>query len=342
MQGVICSHIWHKHGERMLLRDITLPLQEGRILCLLGKQSSGKSTLLSILAGTLTPASGAVHAPLALMAREDDLSPRLTAEELLLRALKAKGADQTLTLSRLERLLSLFDLAACRHIRCSHLSGTHREALFVACAVARRPGLLLLDAPCRMDRLSPALREVARESGMMVLFTAADPAGIRYADTAALLLSGRIVQCDAPETLYARPATLDAARFLYPCAAFHGTVTGVRKSGEKCVLDAGGMELDCLCTTEPEVGDMMTLCVRSHHLHVAPSPLPFGQNVSGKVVDVAFSFDEERITVLLPNGQTVTAIRHAEKLSKWDTDDRVFLCWDIRQGHLYPDVPQID
>lgn len=342
MQGVICSHIWHKHGENMLLRDITLPHYPGHILCLLGGKGSGKSTLLSILAGTLQPASGTVHTPHTLMVQECDLARRLTAEELLLRALRVKGADPALTRARLQRLLDLFCLAPYAQTRAAHLSHTQMECLCVACAVAKRPALLLLDSPRCMDAMHAALGQLARESGMMVLFTASDPAALRYADTAALLLDGRIVQCDAPETVYAHPATLDAARFLYPCALFHGTVSGVRKHGERCVLDADGLELDCLCTAEPDVGDSMTLCIRCHHLHLAPSPLPFGQNISGKVVDVSFAFDEERVSVLLQNGQTVNVLRHAEKSGKWAPDDRVFLCWDIHQGFLYPDIPQIN
>ena len=342
MEGVICEHIWHKYGERMLLRDIILPLQPGSILCLLGGEGEGKTTLLRILTGEIAPSGGTVHANGILLAREDLLHARLMAEENLLRALRVRGADKILTQDRYARLAELFSLESCSHVLCKHLSHSQKERLTIACAVARRPQLLLLDAPICMDALREPLRLLAAESGMTVLFTARDPAlALRCADTIALLSDGRIAQCDTPENVCAKPATLLCAQFLFPCNTLRGTVTGVRKHGEKCVLDVDGLEMECLCDTAPEVDDLLTLCIRCDRVHIARSPLPFGQNVSAAVTSVSFALGTEWITALLQNGQSVSACRHAEKISKLESGDKVFLCWDPHAAWLYPDAPVI-
>ena len=337
MSGLNVEHIWHKFGDRMLLRDIALKLQAGECCCLLGKSDSGKSTLLSQLKARCEKE----HLDVCLTAAPFAL-PRGTVEDALRRALHMKGADAALTEGRLCRLLDAFDLNPVRHLSCRDLSATRQECLAVALAVASRPAVLLLDGMHSLNALLPALRPIAAESGMAVLCATQDVhSALRHADTVALLHDGRILQHDTPQQVFAHPATLDAAQLLYPCAVIPGTVKGVREKDSRCMLDANGLEIECPCPDGTETGDRMTLLIPCRCLHLSLHPLPFGQNAAGKVTDVHFAFDEEAITLLLPGGTSVTALRRTEKSGKTEIGDRLFLCWDVQSCHLYPDAPVV-
>ena len=62
MSGLNVEHIWHKFGDRMLLRDIALQLQAGECCCLLGKSDSGKSINTAAFKKVLLVISGVLAA----------------------------------------------------------------------------------------------------------------------------------------------------------------------------------------------------------------------------------------------------------------------------------------
>ncbi|MBR6525941.1 MAG: ATP-binding cassette domain-containing protein [Clostridia bacterium] len=359
MQRMLCEHIWHHIEGRMLLRDISLPRKESEIICLLGDTGSGKTTLLRILAGILAPSRGQSHLHYVRMATEEALSPRLTTEENLLRALKIRGTDKALTQSRLDRLLTVFRLEDFRFTRCENLSHGEKELLSAACAVATRPGVLLLDMPCMMRDMHFALKTLMLENGMTVIYTARNVSDALYtADRIAFLHDGRILQLGTPEELMDHPAAPQIMARFGDCAVLRGTVSGVQKDKKskkdpaekeadapvhkKCALDVKGMTLDCLCPEDTDVEDDMIFMIRADRLHAFKSPQPFGQNLCGEITGIQHAFGEETLQVTLPSGDIVPVSRRAETFGghrKWETGDKVFLCWDIFHGHLFHDAP---
>ena len=373
MQRMLCEHIWHHIEGRMLLRDITLPREDSEILCLLGNTGSGKTTLLRILAGLLSPTRGNCQMHHVRMADEESLSPRLTAEENLLRALKVRGADKALTQTRLDRLLTVFGLEDFRFTRCENLSHGEKELLSVACAVACRPGVLLLDMPRMMGEMRMALKAIMMESGMTVIYTARDLRDALYcADRIAFLHDGRILQLGTPEELMDQPAAPQILARFADCTVLRGTVTGVQKdkkdkkeskkskkdsdtealsksaaneapAAARCALDVNGMELDCLCPQDTDVEDDMIFMIRSDHLHAFRSPQPFGQNLCGEIADIQHFYGEETLHITVPSGDVVSVTFRSStfgsKKKSWEVGDQVFLCWDVQNAHLFHDAP---
>jgi len=193
----VCS-LACQRGDRLIFRDLDFSLQPGQALRLHGPNGVGKTSLLRILAGLLTPAAGHIDWPLPdgrpggnpVILRERcqyaahalALKPSLTlAENLRFWARFMGGGPQAV-----ERALEAFDLADLAALPVRHLSsGQQRRASLARLMLAQRP-LWLLDEPTvGLDRASQVRldRVVLRhlEQGGMVLAATHQPLGFTEA-----------------------------------------------------------------------------------------------------------------------------------------------------------------
>lgn len=131
--------------HKVLFKDISLSLQKGDKVGLVGQNGGGKTTLLKILAGTLTPASGSVatRSPLYYLPQlEFSLTEsKKTVHELLLE----KGAFWLPVKASLRKLFNMEYLTLERTLHT--LSGGELSKLLIAMADTIRPEILLLDEP---------------------------------------------------------------------------------------------------------------------------------------------------------------------------------------------------
>jgi iron(III) transport system ATP-binding protein len=256
-------HIRHAYGARMVLDDISLDVEAGEVVCLLGQSGCGKTTLLRLAAGVERPSGGAIlidgrdvagpagfvepeDRGVGLMFQDYALFPHLTVRQNVLFGLRALSSSDAATAAR--RALSRVGLENYGGAYPHQLSGGEQQRVALARAVAPRPGVLLMDEPfSNLDRrMRDAVREetiaLLREMGATAIIVTHDPEeAMRIADRVVLMREGRIVQAGPAAELYIRPADLAAARFFCDFNEIEGRVRGGRAESPLGLFTAPGL-----------------------------------------------------------------------------------------------------
>ena len=169
------------HGPEAVvaLRGVSLVLERGEFVCLVGASGSGKSTLLNLIAGLEEPTAGAIHtggARTALIFQEAALFPWLTAGGNVELALRLRGVPRAERRPRTEELLELVRLEDFARRRPHELSGGMRQRVALARALAQEADVLLMDEPfgaldaITRDLLHDELERIWRDRSLTVLF----------------------------------------------------------------------------------------------------------------------------------------------------------------------------
>ena len=199
------------YGETVVLDNVSLVLEQGGTLALLGRNGVGKSTLLATVLGHTTLHAGCIsfmgvsierlrtfrraRLGIGFVPQEREIFPSLTVEENLTVAARG-GSPWTL-----ERVHELFPrLAERRRSMGNQLSGGEQQMLAIGRALMLNPSLLLLDepleglAPVMVDRLLDALVRLRDDGGLtVVLIEQHARLALEFATQAMILDHGRIV-----------------------------------------------------------------------------------------------------------------------------------------------------
>ena len=219
---VVAAHdVTRRYGEDSTaveaLRGVSLEVQAGELVAVMGPSGSGKSTLMHALAGLDKPTAGSVEIAGQEITRMDDakltqlrrdhvgfvfqffnLLPMLNAEENIVLPLTIAGehADR----AWLEQLLERIGLQARRAHRPAELSGGEQQRVAIARALVTRPTILFADEPTgNLDsktsgEILELLRASARDYGQTIVMVTHDPRGASIADRILFLADGLIVK----------------------------------------------------------------------------------------------------------------------------------------------------
>jgi ABC-2 type transport system ATP-binding protein len=210
-----------RYGARSALRHVSFTAAAGEIVGLLGPNGAGKTSALSVLAGLIRPAEGAVaicgfdvvesraeaQRVTGFVPQRLALYPSLTARENLAFFARAAGLRRSAVREASERALALAGLEERRDEPVASYSGGMRRRLNLVCALMHEPRVLLLDEatvgvdPQSRERIFGAVREQA-SAGVTVLWSTHQiEEAERLCDRVVLLDHGRVVADGVPSAL---------------------------------------------------------------------------------------------------------------------------------------------
>ena len=224
------QHLTKRYGNQVAVRDLSLTVDEGELLVLLGGSGSGKTTTLKMINRLIEPSAGSVLvdgrdvaelAPHDLRRRigyafqQVGLFPHMTVAENIGVTPALLGWTEDKLRRRVDELLALVELDPdeTRDRRPDQLSGGQQQRVGVARALAARPRLMLLDEPfgaldpLTRHRLQESFVRIRRELGLTAVCVTHDMVeALVLGDRIAVLQAGRLVQVGTPRTLMREPA----------------------------------------------------------------------------------------------------------------------------------------
>ncbi|MBS1842818.1 MAG: ABC transporter ATP-binding protein [Actinobacteria bacterium] len=340
------DNVVKRFGAVTALKGVSLEIPPNSFFALLGPSGCGKTTLLKILAGLESPTSGDVlldgeaitkqppeRRPFNLVFQNYALFPHLkVAKNLEFGPRRSKGGASKEQLAKeVGEMLHLVGLEGYEERMPSELSGGQAQRVALARALMKKPRLLLLDEP--MSALDRNVRSSVREQLLrihnelgttFVLVTHDQEEALSMADTVALMNHGVFEQIGPPTTLYRRPASLFAARFIGAGSLVPVGVKEVR--AETATVDLGGASLEPT-NVDAEANSPGLLMLRPEELQVTS---PEDGILAGEVLTSTFLGSEVEIAVATEVGdlriRTTTVV---------GIGDRVGIKWDTSGGVLY-------
>lgn len=136
-------------GEIVVLEDLNLALQKGKILGILGPSGSGKSTILNILTDLIEPTNGKVtiKGKIGYMFQRDHLLEWRTIRDNIMLGMEIQRSVTPEAVEKVDKLLKMYDLWDFRTRYPRELSGGMRQRVALIRTLATDPDILLLDEP---------------------------------------------------------------------------------------------------------------------------------------------------------------------------------------------------
>ena len=220
-------HLQKTYGRRRVVDDVSLHVEQGEVVGLLGANGAGKTTTFYMMTGLERAEAGKIYLnsqdvtslPMYLRARlglgylaqEPSIFRKMSAEQNILAVLETMKLKRAARFERLDELLQEFGIAHVRKTRGDALSGGERRRVEIARCLATEPQFILLDEPfAGIDPIAiDDIREIIlylKNQGIGILITdhnVRETLGIT--DRAYIMAEGRILRSGKPVELVKDP-----------------------------------------------------------------------------------------------------------------------------------------
>jgi putative spermidine/putrescine transport system ATP-binding protein len=292
--------------------EVSIAVEDGELVCLLGPSGSGKSTVLRMIGGFEQPTAGAVlidgqdvtrvppdKRPTGMVFQSHALWSHMNVFGNIAFGLKLRRLPKAEIVRRVEAVLELVGLGGYGKRQPNQLSGGQQQRVALARSLVLEPKILLLDEPFASldqhlrERLREEVRDIQQRVGITTLFvTHGQDEALALADRIVVMRDGKVEQADRPDVVYRQPRTPFVAGFIGQMNLVPGEVRGGR-------MMAGGMNVPVPLPDGPAI-----LAVRPEFLdlgHADASDAP----VAHRVIDYGTHL---MVDIELPGGERLKAM----------------------------------
>ncbi|WP_017318650.1 sulfate/molybdate ABC transporter ATP-binding protein [Mastigocladopsis repens] len=333
--GIAVENVSKQYGSFRAVDNVSLEVQTGSLVALLGPSGSGKSTLLRMIAGLEAPDSGHIwligedatyksvqERHIGFVFQHYALFKHLTVRQNIAFALEIRKVPKARIQARVDELLELVQLRGFGERYPSQLSGGQRQRVALARALAVQPRILLLDEPFgALDakvrkELRAGLRKLHEEVHVTtVLVTHDQEEAMEVADQIVVMNNGRVEQVGSSAEIYDQPASPFVMSFIGPVNVLPSN-TGILPQRD----------------LKPRTNEQVFL--RPHDIVIQTNP---AEDTTPAKVDRVINLGWEiRVELVLKSGETVTAFLSREQFNqlKIQEDQRVYV--KSKQAKVFP------
>ena len=346
--AVRVDEIVKRYGSNTVLDRVSLDINAGEFITLLGASGSGKSTLLNILSGFIKPDGGRLEVDgeditkrpphrrgLGMVFQHYALFPHMTVWDNVAFGLRRQGRPKPEVKQRVDDVLKLIQMGHLADRKPDQLSGGQQQRVALARGIVFEPRVLLMDEPLgALDKLlreemQLEIRRIHQELGITFIFVTHDQhEALTMSDRIALLKHGRIEQLGTPKELYDAPKSRYVAEFIGESNLFKGTQSGdvfSVESGERFGIPNGLGEL---------------LMVRPEHVRVSTAAEPTGlpNQIEVQVNNCVYLGSDVVVYGTSASGKNIVArapLSHSAKVPL--VGARATMSWATEDSRLVPD-----
>ena len=232
------EHLYKSFGKLEVLKDISVDIQDGEVIAIIGPSGSGKSTFLRCLNKLEEPTAGSIYIndenlmddetninkireKVGMVFQHFNLFPHKTVlENLTLSPLKIKNAKLDEINEKAMGLLKKVGLADKANAYPDQLSGGQKQRIAIARTLAMDPEIILFDEPTSaldpemIKEVLDVMRELADEGMTMIIVTHEMGFAKNVADRVFFMDRGTILEDDSPEVIFGNPKHERTKEFL--------------------------------------------------------------------------------------------------------------------------------
>ena len=299
-----------RYGSKSALKSVSLAIEEGEILAIIGPTGAGKTTLLRLLDQLETPISGRIF----LSGRDVTNSPKLRTEvrrqvgmvfqkpvvfntsvrENVAYPLRIRHYSKKAVSEKVSVMLQMVGLRGYEKRNAKTLSGGETQKVAIARALVTEPQLMLLDEPTAnldpvsLNSIEGLIQRVNQQYGTTMIMATHDMSqGQRLADRIGVMMDGELVQVGKPTEIFSTPKDIRVAHFVGVENILKGKIISNREG--LVHIDIHGRNIEAIADHYP--GDEVHLCIRPEHitLSLAGASTSARNSFSGEIAGLALS-----------------------------------------------------
>jgi len=289
MSQIEIADLQQRHGSRTTLKGVSLTIEKGEVLAIIGPTGSGKTTLLRLIDQLDKPAFGRV------LFDEREVTPRLRTKirrqiSMVLQKpvvfdasvydnvaypLRVRKYSRKAIPEKVNTMLQTVGLDGYQKRNARTLSGGETQKVALARALVTDPQVLLLDEPTAnldpvsLNSIEEFILRFNRDKGMTIVIATHEMAqGQRLAHRIGVMMDGELVQVGKPADIFYTPSDLRVAHFVGVENILKGRITS--NEGGLAQIETNGHSLEAV--TDHRMGAEVHVCIRPEEVTISLQP----------------------------------------------------------------------